>query len=271
MRTPYRRLVADASKVPPGAPAPGRLLAELRGALRVRHYSLRTQEAYAGWVRRFVRFHDLRHSAELGAHDVTRFLTWLAEERKVSAATQTQAASALLFLYRDVLGRGLDRLDGVVRAKQPHRLPVVLTREEVRLVLSELTGIRRLFAALLYGSGLRLLEALRLRVKDVDLGARELLVRRGKGGKDRVTMLPDTLKAPLGAHLEQVRRRHERDLACGAGYVLLPGALARKLPGAPRDLAWQWFFSASGTEAGTTCTSRWCNAPCGRRSVGPRW
>ena len=228
-----------------GPRARGQLLAQVRGALRARHYSVRTQEAYVGWVRRFVRFHGVRHPVELGGPDISRFLTWLAEEGRVSASTQTQAASALLFLYREVLGQGLDRLDGVVRARQPRRLPVVLTRDEVRRVLAELEGTRRLVAALLYGSGLRLLEALRLRVKDLDLGAGELVVRRGKGGKDRVTMVPQAFLGPLLAQRERVRQLHLGDLARGAGHVVLPDALARKLPGAPRDLAWQWFFPAT--------------------------
>jgi integron integrase len=225
----------------PGSP----LLADLRSALRLRHYSSRTVEAYAGWVRRFVRFHGTRHPGELGEAHVVQFLTWLAEERRVAAATQTQAASAILFLYRDVLRLPLGRLEPLVRARQPRRVPVVLTREEVRLVLAALDGTPRLVAGLLYGSGLRLLEALRLRVKDVDFGAGELVVRRGKGGKDRVTMLPEVSRRPLAEHLQRVRARHQRDLALGAGCAALPDALGRKLPGAGRAWTWQWVFPAA--------------------------
>ena len=235
------------SHQPPPVPPPGapRLLSRLRSALRVRHYSVRTVEAYAGWVRRFVRFHNVRHPAELAESDVTRFRSWLAEEGRVSAATQTQAASALVFLYRDVLDRPLGRFEHLVRAKQPKRLPVVLTRDEVGSVRAELTGQPQLVCELLYGSGLRLLEALRLRVKDVDFGLGELVVRRGKGEKDRVTVLPQVAKPALIEHLARVQGQHRRDLAGGAGRVLLPGALARKLPGADRTWPWQWVFPAT--------------------------
>jgi integron integrase len=177
--------------------------------------------------------------------DVTRFLSWLAEDGRVSAATQTQAASALVFLYREVLDRPLGRFEQLVRAKQPRRLPVVLTRDEVARVLAELTGSRRLVCELLYGSGLRLLEALRLRVKDVDFGLGELMVRRGKGEKDRVTVLPQVSKARLIAHLDRVQEQHRADLACDGGRVLLPDALARKIPGAERSWPWQWVFPAT--------------------------
>jgi len=227
---------------PAGAPP---LLSRFRSALRLRHYSVRTVEAYAGWVRRFIRFHGTRHPAELAERDVTRFLSWLAEDGRVSAATQTQAASALVFLYREVLDRPLGRFEHLVRAKQPRRLPVVLTREEVALVLAELTGVPRYVCELLYRSGLRLLEALRLRVKDVDFGAGELVVRRGKGERDRVTVLPQVSRPALIEHLARVQTQHRRDLVRGAGQVLLPGALARKLPGADRSWPWQWVFPAT--------------------------
>jgi integron integrase len=254
----------------PGAPS---LLSQLRTALSLRHYSPRTVEAYAGWVRRFVRFHGTRHPAQLAEADVTRFLSWLAEDGRVSAATQTQAASALVFLYREVLERPLGRFEQLVRAKQPRRLPVVLTREEVRAVLAELAGPSRLVCELLYGSGLRLLEALRLRVKDVDLGAGELVVRRGKGEKDRVTVLPQVTKPVLIEHLARVQAQHGRDLARGAGRVVLPGALARKLPAADRSWPWQWVFpagrlttlDAEGAGADTTSTSPSCSGRC----IGP--
>jgi integrase len=194
----------------PAAETPGtpRLLAALRAALRVRHYSPRTEEAYIGWVRRFVRFHGLRHPRELGPREVAAFLSDLATRGRVSASTQGQALAALLFLYGEVLGTPLPMIDGVVRAKRPLRLPVVLTRAEVTAVLDQLTGAPRLVALVLYGSGLRLLEALRLRVKDVDLAGHELTVRSGKGDRDRRTMLPDTLAPALVQHLERVQALH---------------------------------------------------------------
>ncbi|HEX7337355.1 MAG TPA: integron integrase [Gemmatimonadales bacterium] len=222
-----------------------KLLAGLRSALRVHHYSPRTEQAYAGWVRRFVRFHGMRHPAELGPDHIVGFVSWLAGECRVSAATQTQATSALLFLYREVLQRDVGRLPGILRARQPRRRPVVLTREEVAGVLGELSGTPKLVCGLLYGSGMRLLEALRLRVKDVDFGAGEIVIRRGKGSSDRVTMLPETIRAPLGAHLRSVQALHGRDLAAGAGRVLLPGALGRKLPHSDREWPWQWVFPAT--------------------------
>jgi len=224
---------------------PGTLLASLRTALRTRHYSPRTEEAYAGWVRRYVRFHGTRHPAELGPGAVIDFLSHLATRRGVSASTQNQALAALLFLYRDVLASPLAPLDGVVRARRPHRVPVVLTRDEVRAVLSQLAGTPRLVATLLYGGGLRLMETLTLRAKDVDLARRELIVRGGKGGKDRVTVLPESAVAPLATQLERSRARHARDLAAGGGVVEMPGALARKLPGAARSWSWQWVFPAA--------------------------
>jgi integron integrase len=221
-----------------------RLLAQLREAIRLRHYSPHTEEAYVAWVRRFVRFCGMRHPAEVGEAEVARFLTSLAEEGRVGATTQNQAASALQFLYEHVLQRPFARPAGIVRAKEPGRLPVVLTPAEVRLVLARLRGVPRLVASLLYGSGLRLLEALTLRVKDVDFGRREICVRRGKGAKDRVTMLPASLTGPLGEHLQHVERLHRSDLERGAGEVKLPDAFAQKSPGAARDWAWQWVFPA---------------------------
>jgi integron integrase len=241
-------LVRDSSRVPIlGAPVPSppRLLDCLRGALRAAHYSRRTEEAYVGWVRRFILFHRKRHPGEMGAPEVTAFLTALAVERRVSAATQNQALAALLFLYKVVLEVELPWLDEIVRAKRPVRLPVVLTRDEVREVLGRVEGTPALVAKLLYGTGLRLLEALQLRVKDVDFGRREILVRDGKGGRDRRTMLPASLCDPLARHLEHARAQHDRDLKCGAGWVEVPGALARKYPGAGREWPWQWVFPAT--------------------------
>jgi integron integrase len=227
-----------------GAHAP-RLLERVSHEVRVRHYSRRTEEAYRAWVRRFVLFHGKRHPASLGERDVARFLTWLATERRVSANTQSQALSAILFLYRDVLQLDVGWVQDVARAKPSRRLPVVLTREEVAVLLRRLNGTPWLVAALLYGSGLRLLEALRLRVKDVEPGALQLTVRSGKGAKDRITMLPRAVRDPLRRHLEGVRLQHAQDLARGAGRVELPHALAMKFPSAGRDWGWQWVFPAS--------------------------
>ena len=219
-----------------------RLLPQFRSALRVRHYSPRTEEAYVAWVRRFVKFHGTRHPADLEAGDVARFLSHLADTRHVSAATQNQALAALLFLYRDVLGRDFGWLTDVVRAKRARRLPVVLTREEVRRVLAAMAGTTRLMAQLLYGSGLRLNECTGLRVKDVDLERRQLTVRAGKGNRDRITVLPDLAAAALVPHLEQGRALHQRDLAAGAGRTTLPDALGRKYPAAEAEWGWQYVF-----------------------------
>lgn len=223
----------------------GMLLDQLRNAVRLRHYSPRTEEAYVRWAKRFVLFNKKRHPAELGGPEVTRFLSYLAEERHVSASTQTQALSALLFLYRHVLHLDLPWMTEVVRAPNRIRLPVVLTREEVRAVVRRMQGAERLVVMLLYGSGLRLLEALRIRVKDLDFDQEQIVVRGGKGDKDRITMLPQTLKAELRRHLSEVRLLHEKDLGRGAGRVELPTALARKFPDGDRDWRWQWAFPAS--------------------------
>ena len=240
----------------PGSHAP-RLLEAIGQAIRLRHYSRRTQTAYTAWVIRFVHFHRTRHPRELGAREVEAFLSDLAVRGRVSAATQNQARAALVFLYRDVLGAPIEALGEIVRAKRPVRLPVVLTRAEVRAVLSRLEGQSRLVALLLYGAGLRLLEALSLRVKDVEFGSGQLLVRHGKGGKDRVTVFPRSAAVPLTRHLETVRRVHARDLARGGGGVALPGALARKHPAAGREWGWQWVFPASSryldSETGQRC------------------
>lgn len=223
------------------------LLSDMRRALKLRHYSARTEEVYIAWVRRFIRYCGLRHPRALGSGDVTRFLSSLAVERRVSASTQNQALAAILFLYRDVLEMSIGWLTALVRAKRPIRVPVVLTRDEVRRVLSRLKGrgVASLIVALLYGTGMRLLEALRLRVKDVDFGANQITVREGKGDRDRVTMLPERLKGALLSHLAAVRVQHERDTATGAGWVVLPGALGVKYPQAGREWGWQWVFPAS--------------------------
>jgi integron integrase len=230
---------------PDGEAAPPRLLDRLRAEVRVRHYSLRTEQAYVDWARRYIRFHGLRHPQEMGPVELTAFLTHLAVQRQVSASTQAQARSALLFLYRHVLGLQLPWLEEVVVAKAARRLPVVLTPGEVRALLAELSGTMGLVGALLYGTGMRLMEALRLRVKDVAFERRELVVRHGKGGKDRITVLPETLVAPLQAHLSRVQALHGRDLAEGHGAVWLPDALALKHRQAPRTWGWQWVFPST--------------------------
>ncbi len=228
------------------APAqPPKLLDRLRHACRVRHYSIRTEDAYADWVRRFILFHDKRHPAEMGAPEINRFLTHLAVEGRVAASTQNQAFAALLFLYRHVLEVDPGRIEGVIRARRPLRLPVVLTKPEVRLILEHLDGTYQLIARLLYGSGLRLLEALRLRVKDLDFERNEVVVREGKGNKDRRTILPEVVQPELVTHLEKVRHLHEKDVAEGYGSVYLPTALARKLPGSATQWKWQYVFPSS--------------------------
>lgn len=222
-----------------------KLLDQVRAAIRVRHYSLRTEEAYVQWIKRFILFHGKRHPLEMGEQEITQFLSALAVEGHVSASTQNQALCALLFLYRHVLDQNIGWLDDVVRAKRPQRLPVVLTRPEVRTLLGALAGIPWIMAQLLYGAGLRLLECLRLRVKDIDFSTNQILVREGKGNKDRVTMLPTSVKAPLTAHLITVCDLHQRDIRAGLGKVFLPDALPRKYPHANQEWGWQWVFPAS--------------------------
>lgn len=226
------------------SPAAPRLLDQMRDAIRTRHYSIRTEESYLQWVRRFILFSGKRHPADMGAPELEAFLTYLAVERNVAASTQNQALSAILFLYRDVLDVDLPWLDGVTRAKKPQRLPVVLTPDEVRQVLARMEGTLALMAHLLYGSGLRLMECVRMRVKDVDFARREILVREAKGNKDRVTMLPQSLVAPLQEHLQRVAGLHKDDLAQGLGEVWLPHALAVKKPSAPGEWGWQYVFPA---------------------------
>lgn len=224
------------------APSPPRLLDQLRDRVRVKHYSIRTETQYVQWVRRFIVFHDKRHPRDMGAPEVEAFLTHLAVAGHVAAATQNQALSALLFLYREVLGMELPWLDKVTRAKRPQRLPVVLTRDEVRAVLGRMTGVYGLLARLLYGTGMRLMEVIRLRVKDIDFSRSEIVVRDGKGAKDRITMLPESVKADLQAHLVWRRGLYERDAEAGKAAVYLPDALARKYPNAPGEWAWQYVF-----------------------------
>jgi integron integrase len=222
-----------------------RLLDQMREAIRLRHYSLRTEEVYVDWVRRFILHHGKRHPLDMGAGEVEAFLSHLAQERRVSASTQNQAKAALLFLYKQVLNLELPWLDDVVQAKHSPRLPVVLSPSEVRMLLDQMRGTSGLVAQLLFGSGMRLLEGLRLRVKDLDFDQHEILVREGKGGKDRVTMLPESLEASLRRHLDRVRALHEKDLAEGFGQVFLPDALAAKYPNADRNWGWQWVFPSA--------------------------
>jgi len=231
---------------------PPKLLDRVRDKIRLKHYSIRTEQSYVQWVRRYILHHGKRHSAEMGAAEVEAFLTHLAVEGNVSASTQNQARSALLFLYKEVLGAELPWLDNVEQAKKSKRLPVVLDQDEARNLIAQLGGVHWLVAVLLYGSGLRLMEALRLRVQDVDFKRREILVREGKGFKDRVTMLPELVAKPLQLHLQAVKSLHEKDLAEGCGEVFLPYALERKYPNMGKSWGWQYVF------------------PSGNRSVDPR-
>jgi len=237
---------SELARAPRSSPAgPTRLLDAVRFRIRARHYSLRTEEAYVGWIRRFIVFHGKRHPRDLGEQEINAFLTHLAVKDKVAASTQSQALAALLFLYRHVLEIPFPKLESLIRAKRPRRLPVVLTREEVRAVLERLEGAPKIVATLLYGGGLRLLEALRLRVKDVDFARGQITVRDGKGQKDRVTMLPSAIREALLDHLGRVRELHRADLAAGFGAVLMPDALDRKYPGASKEWGWQWVFPAA--------------------------
>jgi integron integrase len=225
-------------------PTPKKLLDQVRDAIRLKHYSIRTEQAYVTWIKRYIYFHNVRHPAEMGTAEIQAFLTHLAVEGNVAASTQNQALSALLFLYKEVLHQDLGPIDAL-RAKKSKRLPSVLTKEELHRVLGHLSGTHLLMAKLLYGSGLRLMECLRLRVKDLDFAQRIILVRDGKGAKDRVTMLPESLVSPLQDHLRIVKRTHEEDLAKGYGAVYLPYALKRKYPNAEREWIWQYVFPAN--------------------------
>ena len=222
-----------------------RLLDQVRGRLRLKHYSLRTEQAYLYWIGRYIRAWLPRHPRDLDGAAVEAFLTGLATRDRVAASTQNQALSALLFLYREVLGVELAWMENVVRAKRPQRLPVVLSRAQVGRLLERLAGREALMAGLLYGSGLRLMECVRLRLKDVDLERNELTVRNGTGGKDRMTVLPAALREDLVRQRAEVRRLHARDMACGLGRVHLPHALARKYPNAAAEPGWQYLFPAT--------------------------
>lgn len=228
--------------VSPGNP---KLLDRVRDVIRRKHFSFRTEQIYTDWIRRFILFHGKRHPSEMAETEVTQFLTHLAREGKVAASTQNQALSALLFLYKEVLKQEIGWLDQVERAKRPARLPVVLTKDEVHRLFQHLHGPHRLMAGLLYGSGLRLMECIRLRVKDVDFGYANIVVRDGKGAKDRITMLPINLAQALERHLQRVKVQHEEDLEAGLGKVYLPTALERKYPNADREWGWQYVFPSS--------------------------
>ena len=222
-----------------------KLLDQVRDVMRLKHYSLRTERTYCDWIARFIRFHQMRHPGEMREAEMSEFLTHLARSENVSASTQNQALSALLFLYKEVLKQEIGWLQNVERAKKSARLPIVLTRDEVHKLFSHLRGTARLMAGLLYGSGLRLMECVRLRVKDVDFGYARITVRDTKSGRDRVTPLPVNLAAPLQLHLSKVKLQHEQDLADGFGEVWLPDALARKYPRAAREWSWQFVFPSS--------------------------
>jgi integron integrase len=234
--------VIIAHSLPRSAGTKPKLLDQLREALRSRHYSRRTEQTYSLWVKRFIYFHNVRHPAEMAESEINAFLTHLAVKERVSASTQTQALSELLFLYRYVLDHKIGDLGEIVRARKPKHIPVVMTREEVKTVLNHLTGDKWLLASLMYGAGLRLMECLRLRVQDVDFSRNEITIRDGKGAKDRITMLPESLKKSLQEHLRKVMAIHEKDLSDGWGRVPMPNALDRKYPNAPVDWRWQWFF-----------------------------
>jgi integron integrase len=248
---PRRAVLGDRNgaedEVSAPAAQPPRLMVRVRQAIRARHLSRSTEEAYAAWIRRFILFHGKRHPDEMGEKQVGAFLSHLAIQQHVSASTQNQALAAVLFLYKHVLERPLGYVDGVVHGKRPSRLPVVLTREEVRLLLDRLNGVPWLVASLLYGSGLRLHEGLTLRLKDIDFEKRTLLLRDGKGRKDRHTVLPLALLEPLRDQVSAVEEPHRLDREHGAGFVALPDALDRKYPGASSDLRWHWLFPATRT------------------------
>jgi integron integrase len=232
------------------------LIDRVHQAIRTRHFSPKTEESYVHWIKRFIFFHNKRHPAEMGEKEIAQFLSSLASELHVSASTQNQALNAILFLYRDVLRKEIGYIDGVVRAKRPHRLPVVLTRQEVKFILGILDHSDWLMVVLLYGAGLRLMECLRLRVKDIDFTSSQIVIRAGKGDKDRHTMLPAAAKEPLTQHLYLIKQQHERDLERGLGRVALPNALERKYPNAGKEWGWQWCFLPPVITS-TRCRKSW--------------
>jgi integron integrase len=234
-------LTANASS----SSAKPKLLDQVRQAIRRRHYSDRTEKAYTHWIKRYIFFHNKRHPLEMAESEIAQFLSSLATEGRVSASTQNQALNALLFLYHEVLSKKIGLINGVVRAKRPQRLPVVLTKDEVKRVLDRMHGAPRLMGFLLYGAGLRLMECCRLRIKDIDFSRNEIVVRSGKGNKDRYTMLPSAVRDSLIQHLRGVKAQHDEDLKNGLGRVSLPNALDRKYPNAGKEWGWQWVFPAT--------------------------
>jgi len=222
-----------------------RLLDRVRGQMRVRHMKWATEKAYVGWIRRYILFHGKRHPAEMGAKEISAFLTHLATRRRVSASTQNQALCALVFLYKHVLGKSVGELEDLVRAKRRRRIPVVLTRDEVRDILRRVNGVPWIVLTMLYGTGMRLMECLRLRVQSIDFAQNEITIRDGKGGKDRRTVLPGVVKPALQSHLANVKTLHEKDLGEGFGRVDLPYALARKYPAADKQWRWQYVFPST--------------------------
>jgi integron integrase len=227
------------------SPNKPKLLDQVRDIIRRRHYSIRTEQAYVDWIKRFILYHDKRHPRDMAEEEVTEFLTHLARDRNVAASTQNQALSALLFLYKDVLKQEIGWLEKVERARRPTKMPVVLSHAELKRVFAHMHGVPKLMAGLLYGSGLRLMECVRLRVKDVDFELAQITVRDAKGGRDRITMLPLNLASPLQRHLVRIKAQHEQDLEDGFGSVHLPFALGRKFPKAAREWAWQYVFPSS--------------------------
>jgi integron integrase len=240
--TPISDLIHYLAMPQPLQPQAPRLLDQVRESIRLKHFSLKTEQSYVYYIRDFILFHNKRHPSEMATDEIRAYLTHLAVERKVAASTQTVALSALLFLYRQVLQIELPFIDGIERAKRPEHIPVVFTRSEVNQILTHLDGVNHLLVSLLYGSGLRLMECLRLRIKDIDFEYHQITVRDGKGSKDRITMLPNSIVDPLKLHLQKVRNIHQQDLALGYGTVELPYALERKYPNAHREWGWQYVF-----------------------------
>jgi len=239
------QFVGSAAVNAPATPPKPKLLDQVRQAIRRRHYSDRTEKAYVHWIKRYIFFHNKRHPLEMAEPEIAQFLSSLATDGRVSASTQNQAFNALLFLYHEVLSKKIGLIDGVVRAKRPQRLPVVLTKDEVKRVLDRMDGAPRLMGLLLYGAGLRLMECCRLRIKDIDFSRNEVVVRSGKGNKDRYTMLPSAVQDSLIQHLRRVKSQHDEDLRNGLGRVALPNALDRKYPNAGKEWGWQWVFPAT--------------------------
>jgi integron integrase len=239
------RFTGSAAVGAPASPLKPKLLDQVRQAIRSRHYSHRTEKAYVHWIKRYIFFHNKRHPLEMAEPEIAQFLSSLATARRVSASTQNQALNALLFLYDEVLSKKIGLIDGVVRAKRPQRLPVVLTKDEVKRVLDRMNGAPRLMGFLLYGAGLRLIECCHLRIKDTDFSRNEVVVRSGKGNKDRYTMLPSAVRDSLMQHLRGVKAQHDEDLKNGLGRVSLPNALDRKYPNAGKEWGWQWVFPAT--------------------------